>query len=288
MAKEKAVYGIIGYPVAHSLSPLMHNTAFKELGVEATYKLFPLKEEELGDFFSKLREKSCNIFGLNVTVPYKEKALRYLDGLSPYAQKAKAVNTIVIYKNRKLQGFNTDGPGFLAHLAELKFDTAGKRVAILGCGGTARAIVTVLSLLPERPTSIKIYHAQVEKAQALIADLKSSVDTSVLTAVSAIDDLELPTADLLINATPLGMKESDPCLVSEELLHGNMLVYDVVYSPAETKLLKLAKKKGAETSNGLKMLFYQGVLAFKHWSDVELDFVTKEKMWEKILEGSRA
>ena len=123
MAKSTTTYGIIGYPVEHSLSPLMHNAAFKALGIKATYKLFPLQEEELDQFFKDLREEGSPIFGLNVTVPYKEKVMEYLDGVSLFAKKAMSVNTIVISPERKMTGYNTDGPGFLAHLAELKFNT---------------------------------------------------------------------------------------------------------------------------------------------------------------------
>src|SRR3989338_5095036 len=136
--KAKSIYGIIGNPVAHSLSPLMHNAAFKELKVDAIYKLFPLEENELNEFFKNLRDKQSPIFGLNVTVPYKEKVIKYLDTLSPYARKAMAVNTIVVGDDRTLHGFNTDGPGFLAHLAELGFNTEDRNIAILGAGGTAR------------------------------------------------------------------------------------------------------------------------------------------------------
>src|SRR3989338_9118446 len=123
MSIPKAIYGIIGFPLEHSLSPVMHNAAFTELGVDAEYKLFPLQEEALGDFFADLREKDSPIFGLNVTVPYKEAVIKYLDIISPFAQKVNAVNTIVISSERTLTGFNTDGPGFLTHLAELGFRT---------------------------------------------------------------------------------------------------------------------------------------------------------------------
>ena len=143
-----AIYGIIGNPVAHSLSPVMHNAAFKALKVNAVYKLFPLAdEEELKLFMEDLKEADNPIFGLNVTVPYKEKVLPYLDSIDPLAEKIGAVNTIVIDHKRKIRGFNTDGPGFLSHLAELKFDLKDKRVVVLGAGGTTRAIISVLCLV---------------------------------------------------------------------------------------------------------------------------------------------
>ncbi|MFA5059796.1 MAG: shikimate dehydrogenase [Candidatus Omnitrophota bacterium] len=288
MEDQKTYYGLVGYPVSHSLSPLMHNTAFAELGIKASYELFPLKEEELEPFFNRLKEKSCDIQGINVTVPYKEKVIGYLNGVSPYAQKAKAVNTVVISPQRSLQGFNTDGPGFLTHLTELGFDTKDKKIAMIGCGGVARAIVSVLCLLPERPKLITIYDVQKEKADGLISDLGSRLDVSIVKNVGEVSDLGLKEAQLLINATPIGLKEEDPCIVDEKALHEKMLVYDVIYNPLETKLLKAAKKKGAKTANGLKMLYYQGVLAFQHWMNAELEPEVKNKMWQSLVKGLSA
>ena len=289
MDTPKAIYGIIGYPVGHSLSPLLHNTAFEALGVNAEYKLFPLKEDELKDFFAGLKEKTSPIFGLNVTVPYKEKIIEYMDSLSPYAQKARAVNTIVIARDRMLKGFNTDGAGFLSHLTELGIPTAGKRIVLLGAGGTARSIISVLCLLPQRPHSILVYNHHPEKTHQLIQDMGQRMDVGVVRPVASVEDLNIELrdarqgADLLINTTPLGLNKDDPCPVAEGVLHSNLWVYDVIYNPSETLLLKRAKAKGAKTANGLGMLFYQGVLSFEHWADVELDPKVKNKMRERLL-----
>lgn len=282
MRENQAIYGIIGFPLEHTLSPAMHNAAFKELGVEALYQTFPLREEELDDFFKDLHKNSSPIFGLNVTIPYKEKVIPYLDNLSPLVQKAMAVNTVVINKQRKLIGYNTDAPGFLAHLAELKFDLKNKRIAILGAGGSARAIITALCLVPERPLSIKIYNRTFEKAESLIEDLKSRMDASILEAVMSIDDLEIRDADLLINTTSVGLNADDPSLIEEDLLHADMLVYDLIYNPKETELLRLAKERGAQTANGLGMLYYQGVLSLQHWAGKEIEEPVKRKMREAL------
>ena len=285
MDAQSAVYGIIGYPVAHSLSPLMHNTAFKELGVDAVYKLFPLKENELDIFFTELRKPASPIFGLNVTVPYKEAVLEYLDNITPLAQKIMAVNTIVINKERKLLGYNTDAPGFLAHLVELQFNTRDKRIAVMGSGGSARAILAVLCMIPERPDSIKIYNRTPERLDNLLEDLSARIDTSIVEPVASIDDLDIPEADLLINTTSVGLKPEDPSLVDEELLHRKLLVYDLVYSSPLTPLLKMAQAKGARVANGLGMLYYQGVLAFQHWANVLLDDDIKFKMRQALEKG---
>jgi shikimate dehydrogenase len=281
---QSPVYGIIGYPVTHSLSPAMHNAAFKELGVDAIYKLFPLKEEDLDGFFEKLRDRSSPIFGLNVTTPYKERAVSYLDTITPLAQRIMAVNTIVITHDRKLIGYNTDAPGFLSHLAELQFNTRDKKIALVGAGGSARAILGVLCMIPERPVSIKIYNRGTQRLNELLRDLATRMDTSLIEPVMTIDDLDIPEADLLINTTSVGLRQDDPCLIDEGLLRPSLLVYDLIYNPAETELLKMARRRGARTANGLGMLYYQGILAFQHWANVQLDDRVKHVM-RQALEG---
>ncbi len=288
MSDHQTTYGLVGYPLGHSLSPVMHNTAFKALGVDAVYNLFPMKEEALESFFKGLKDKESPIFGLNVTVPHKENVIPFLDGMNPFAAKVGAINTVVITPERKLIGFNTDGPGFLTHLTEEGFDPKDKRIAILGAGGASRALISVFCLLADKPRSIKVYDVDPERAQALIRDLSARMDTGRVEVVNCIDDLDIELSDLLINATPIGMKPTDPCLVSEELLHANMMVYDLVYNPAQTKLLAMAKAKGAKTVNGLKMLFYQGVLAFQHWAEMQLPENIKDKMWSELQKASAA
>ena len=285
--QQKAIYGIIGSPLKHSLSPAMHNAAFKALKADAVYKLFPLEEEKLPAFFTELKQKDNLIFGLNVTIPYKEKVIQYMDSLAPLAEKIQAVNTIVINKKRELIGYNTDAPGFLAHLAELGFNFNNKRVAILGAGGSARAIVSTLCLIPEHPLSVKIYNRTPERAQELMDDLSTRFNTDIIETVQGIDDLDVELADLLINTTSIGLSEEDGSLVGEELLHTDLLVYDLIYNPPETALLKSAKKKGAKVSNGLGMLYYQGILAFQHWANIQLDSELKKVMREALERAVR-
>ena len=274
-----AIYGIIGNPVAHSLSPVMQNAAFKALEVNAVYKLFPLADQEdLKLFMEDLKEENNPIFGLNVTVPYKEDILPFLDTIDPLAEKIGAVNTLVIDHQRKIRGFNTDGPGFLSHLTELNCDLKDKRVAVLGAGGTTRAIISVLCLLPQGPERITLYNRTRSKAEILLEELSKKIDVQKVSIVDEPEDLNIELADLLINTTGVGMKENDPLLIDPASMHKDMLVYDVIYSPSETKLLAQARLKKARTANGLGMLFFQGVLAFWHWSDVELDERIKKIM----------
>lgn len=282
-----AIYGIIGNPVAHSLSPVMQNAAFKAMKVNAVYKLFPLPDvDELKLFMEDLKEANNPVFGLNVTVPYKSQVLSYLDTIDPLAEKIGAVNTIVIDRQRKIHGFNTDGPGFLSHLAELKFDLKNKRVAVLGAGGTARAVISVLCLLPEACTCITIYNRTKAHADRLVEQIGAKINTDMITVIERPQDLNIESADLLINTTNVGMKTDDPLLIDPSSMHKGMLVYDVIYSPSETNLLKEARKRGVRTANGLGMLFYQGVLAFGHWAEAELDERVKKIMRKSLEDAS--
>ncbi len=256
------IYGLIGYPVKHSLSPIMHNAAFGAFNIDAEYRLFPLKEDELKGFFADLKKN--NIFGLNVTIPYKEKIIPFLDSLSREANLIGAVNTVKRIDD-KLEGFNTDGEGFLKHLTEdLGFNAVNKILAIIGAGGAAKAISIYLS--KTKPKSIAIYDIDKSKISTLISRLKESFKDIDFIPANSIEELKIKDAALLVNATPIGMKETDPCLVDEKFIHKNLLVYDLIYNPRETKLLKVAKVKGAVISNGLGMLLYQGVAALELWT----------------------
>lgn len=260
------IYGLIGYPVKHSLSPIMHNAAFRALKINAEYRLFPLKEDELKGFFADIKKN--NIFGLNVTIPYKEKVLDYLQRKSPEVRFTGAVNVIIVKEGNYLEGWNTDGIGFHHHLTiDLKFDIPGKNVIILGAGGAAKAVTNQLAR--KKVKSITIYDIDKDKSLKLADKISKEFPECNAISVNSIEDLDIKNADLLINATPIGMKENDPCLISPEAFHSRILVYDLIYEPKETKLLKLAREKGAKTSNGLGMLLYQGARAFQLWTGVK-------------------
>jgi len=257
-------YGLIGYPVSHSLSPLMHNAAFKALGIDAEYKLFPLKEDELETFLKSF--KANNIHGINVTVPYKEKVIPFLNKISHEAQLIGAVNTIKLTPEG-LEGFNTDGAGFLTHLEDFEFDVEGKNIVILGAGGASRAVGVYLA--KTKPRKITIFDIDKIKLGALVNHLKDNFKNVEILESESIEGLDIKNCDLLINATPIGMKDSDPVIVDFGSLHKKMFVYDLIYNPSETKLLKLAKENGAKTANGLGMLLHQGILAFEIWTAQE-------------------
>ncbi len=261
---SKAIYGVLGYPVKHSLSPLMHNAAFCALDINAEYKAFEVAPEEIEGFLKDL-DKS-GICGLNITVPYKEKVLNYveLDRQSFYLKQVRAVNTMV-KKNNSWKGFNTDIPGFEKHLKE-NFEPANKKAAIIGAGGAARAVSYVLAKLGAAETAV--FDIDKTKARNLSDMIKSLFPDFQMSIATGIRDLEIRDKALLVNATPVGLKGSDPCLIEEKMLHKGLFVYDLIYNPAETKLLSMAKKVGAKTANGLGMLLYQGALSFGHFTGV--------------------
>lgn len=276
---EERIYGLVGSSlISHSLSPFMHNAAFAALRINARYLLFELKPEELKGFFASLREK--NIYGLNVTVPYKEKALLYLKNISHEARLIGAVNTIKV-SGGILEGYNTDGEGFIRHLKDdLGFDPRSKHIAILGAGGASRAISVYLC--KEAPASISIYDVDSDKAYKLVNYLRENCDDGVISYAVSIAELHLREADLVVNATAVGMEEADPCIIDVNSLNRGVLVYDLIYNPKETKLLKAAKAAGLRVSNGLGMLLYQGMLAFEIWTGKS---APKEVM-QKALEGN--
>ena len=257
------IFGVLGYPAKHSLSPDMHNAALGALKIDAQYRIFEVKPEDLDSFLAGLTKE--NISGLNVTIPYKEKILDFvkLDQESFYLKQVKAVNTIVLEDGVWI-GFNTDIPGFGKDLHEHGISPQGKSIALLGAGGAGKAVAYALAAAGAK--DIAVYDSDTLRAKGIADLIKNLFPGSKVKAVDNISDLDIRQKDILVNATPIGMKESDPCLVSIDMLHPGLFVYDLIYNPPETKLLKLAKEKGLKCANGLGMLLYQGVLAFKHFT----------------------
>ena len=275
------LYGLIGYPVKHSYSAIMHNAAFKELGVDARYELFPIKPESLTEEFKKLIAQGAS--GFNVTIPYKEKIVQLLDELDQEAQLIGAVNTVKVEKDKSTKGFNTDGLGFITHLVKVVgFDPKGKRIAILGAGGAAKAVASQLA--ENRVSAISLYDLEQNKADDLAAKLQANFADCQIQQADEANALLREQPDLLINATPVGMHKEDPLVFDPEFLHPKLVVYDLIYNPAQTALLKEAqRRKCAGVFNGLGMLIYQGVLAFKIWLDVEPPVQVMEEAIREVL-----
>lgn len=259
MTLKPKLYGLVGFPIKHSLSACMHNAAFTELKIKAKYKLFSLQTEQLKGFLNNLGEN--NICGFNVTIPYKEKVLPYLDFVSRGVCEIGAVNTVVV-KDGKLKGFNTDFVGFNRHLKELKVNP--KKIAIIGAGGAAKAVCFALG--KSKAEEICIYDIDAYKSLGLVSQFKDVFSQTRFSAVARIDELNLSDKDLLVNASPVGMRLDDPCLVEEKAMPKDLFVYDLIYNPTETKLIAQARQAGARFSNGLGMLLYQGVLSFRHFT----------------------
>jgi shikimate dehydrogenase len=257
------LYGLIGNPVAHSLSPYMHNAAFFKLNIDAAYLPFLVKKGKLKQAISAL--KATGISGFNVTVPFKSECIKYLDKIDPLAKAIGAVNT-VINKNGRLIGYNTDCMGFLRSIKEdLGFDPIKKNIFVLGAGGVSRAIA--FGLAQCKANRIIIYDIMPVKARYLTADIKKNFpDIDILLARKEDIPRFIGACHLLVNCTPIGMKPKDPLPVRAKLLHKNLKVYDVVYTPLKTRLIRAAEKKSVKAAGGINMLLYQGVLAFELWT----------------------
>ena len=258
------LYALIGDPIEHSLSPAMQNTAFQSLGLNSVYLSLRVEPEKLQQAIEGLR--ALNIQGFNVTIPHKVAVIKYLDEVDQHAKDIGAVNTVV-NREGKLIGYNTDGAAALAVLREGDSDPMGRKVVLLGAGGAAKALAFHIATIASRTVIInRTEDSAVGLASSLCRRLKTeSVIGRKLTRTTL--QKELRDADILINATPVGMHPNvDETLVDRSLIHSNMTVFDIVYNPVETKLLREASASGARVISGVKMLVYQGALAFEIWT----------------------
>jgi shikimate dehydrogenase len=259
------VCALIGDPVEHSLSPTIQNAAFEHLGLDYVYIAFNVKADHLKDAVSGIR--ALNIYGLNVTMPHKIAIIKYLDGLDETACRVGSVNT-VLNSDGRLIGYTTDGVGALNALKYAGADPSNKKVVILGAGGSSRAISFILA---EIVSELVILNRTFNRAN----DLKNSIHMVLgkelrIKAEPLTDEHlkeELMDADILINATSVGMKPNDDDTpVKQDYLRKDLVVFDLVYEPLETRLLKEARSIGAKAINGLSMLVHQGAVSFKIWT----------------------
>ena len=257
--------GLIGYPLSHSLSPKIHTAALKACGLQGEYSLFPIPPEDkqgLQDLLTRLR--AGELHGLNVTIPHKQNVIEFLDELTPTAKSISAVNTIYL-RDSKLIGDNTDAAGFLSDLHSFFGNRKSeienrKSVLVLGAGGSARAVVYTLL---NDGWNVTISARRIEQAH----DLAGTV-TEYKVQVTSYDDFQLSTFNLLINTTPVGMSpnvDSSP-LPNDVSLKPDMFVYDLVYNPRETKLVRDARAQGLSAATGLGMLIEQAALSFEIWT----------------------
>jgi len=290
--------GLIGYPLKHSISPYFQQAAMDYYQLDIRYELWETNPAQLKDIMNDLR-KPQNV-GANVTVPYKEAVLPLLDEVDDLASSIGAVNTIV-KKDDRLMGFNTDAYGFIKALdKEGHFDPEGKRVVILGAGGVARAVS--FTLVQRKVASLAITDGIFERASALAENLvryskRASPNSRDLEPdVTAFQWQNLSLArtlddcDLIVHCTTIGMKDSPQegqSPLSLEVIPKNVLVYDVVYNPWLTPLLRLARKAGANILGGLPMLVYQGAASFKLWTGREAPVDIMFDKAKEILTGGK-
>lgn len=258
---RRYIYGLTGYPLGHSMSPVIHRELFKISGFDATYGLVEAEPEKLGDAF---RETLSALRGFNVTIPHKINIIKYLDELSPRAELFGAVNTVDVRED-KIVGHNTDCAGFLNSLKMADIELGGN-VLLLGCGGVAR-MIAFESLLAEANLTIAVRKEDIEQANLLKDEIKTKLnkDCEVILLEEAKGGY-----DLVVNATPVGMYPNvDACPVSEEVVALSKAAYDVIYNPQETKFIKYAKNSGIKYSSGLSMLVWQAAVAQEIWNGVK-------------------
>ncbi len=268
--------GLVGYPLEHSLSPLLHHTALRAAGLQGEYELYPVRPAGRGALRGLVQQvRDGQIHGLNVTIPYKQMITRLSDDLSPAAASIGAVNTIYLRGGRVI-GDNSDSAGFLADLQ--RWITNPRSAIVLGAGGAARAVVHALAGLGCR---VCLASRRTHPAQALARQF-----ANVVAVPLSYDALKGVEADLLVNATPAGMfPDLDQCAWPPGLsLPGGAAVYDLVYNPFETRLVQQARLEGLGARNGLGMLIEQAILAFELWTGCKVSRSTLEQAVGQALD----
>lgn len=272
------IVGLIGNPVEHSFSPQMHNAAFKALNLDYTYVAFDVNPAYLKTAINGA--KSLNIKGFNVTIPHKINVMKYLDKLDDIAKLIGAVNTIDF---KDLKGYNTDGIGAIKAIEEID-SVKNKNIVIAGAGGASRAISFYLAKYGA--DKITILNRNIDKAKNLANDILNSnlIEDIKTDSISQINNY-LNDSDILINTTPVGMSPNinDKPIASAENMHEDLIVFDAVYNPNETVLLKEAIKANAKPVYGIKMLLYQGAESFKIWTGQNPPIDVMEEILIKTL-----
>ena len=259
-------YLVIGNPIEHSLSPLIHNYWIKKNNINAIYDKKKLSNNDLKDLIVKIRER--NISGVNVTVPFKKDVIPYLDRLTLDAETTQSVNTIQLTGDGKIVGHNTDIGGFENAIKDTKYDPSGKRVLILGSGGVAPSII--FALYKMKVSSITLTNRTKIKAEYLQNFYNSdTIEKNGWNKIKVVDWGEVPEFDMIINATSVGLNNNDNLDQDFSKIGKNKFFYDVIYNPKETNFLKKGKDLGNKTENGKKMFIFQAAEAFKIWQDIQ-------------------
>lgn len=270
----KKLFGVMGDPIGHSMSPVMHNDLFVHYGIDAAYVPFHVSKGDLAAAVKGL--KAIHVAGFNVTVPYKTEIMEFLDEIDPLAKAIGAVNTVV-NKEGKLIGYNTDGRGFVRGLNEQLSTITNKNVLMIGAGGAAKAIY--FSMAEAGVQKLDLYNRTPAKAEELKYSCPFPIETEVFDRGQAEE--RLADYDLLIQTTLIGMApniEESPLSIKE--VKPESFASDIIYNPLETKFLREASSAGARIQNGIEMFVYQGALAFEIWTGI---FPNTERMKENVL-----
>jgi shikimate dehydrogenase len=270
----KKLFGVIGDPIAHSMSPAMHNDLFELYGIDAVYLPFHVNKGNLEAAVKGM--KALGVSGFNVTIPHKTDIIPFLDKVDPLARAIGAVNTVK-NENGLLVGYNTDGPGFVKGLEYMAADLGSRSALIIGAGGASRAIYFAMAQAGiER---IDLYNRTAEKAEELVASCPYRVESNVIGREAA--EKSLADYQLVIQTTSIGMvPDTENLPLLPENLTQNTIVSDIIYNPLQTKFLKEAAKRGAAVQNGVGMFVFQGALAFEIWTGIFPDI---ERMEANVL-----
>ncbi len=283
---QTRIVGVIGDPVQHSRSPQMHNAAIVERKLDYVYVPFHVRSGELQEAIEGF--KALNVLGVNVTIPHKQTVMSILDDVSHEATLIGAANTLIFCDGR-VSGDNTDAQGFLRAMTEEGIDIpVGGSAVVLGAGGAARAVVVALAL--SGLDLITIANRTEWKAIQFEKDLATISETEISAVDLASNQLNLAirSADLLVNTTSVGMQETDQLLIDPDFLNPGTIVYEIVYTPPETPLLRVAREKGCQTIGGIGMLVHQGAIAFEKWIGIVPNVETmrialKQALYQKKL-----
>ena len=268
---------VVANPIKHSISPFIHNSAFEATNTNGVYLAWEVETTDLAETVANIRR--YQMYGVNLSMPYKEQVIPYLDELSEEARLIGAVNTVV-NRDGTLIGYNTDGKGFFKSLPSFKI--SGKRMVLLGAGGAAKAILAQAILDGVSQVSVFVRSASIEKTRPYLEKLQNATGFRVdLFALEDVQDLQdsITKADLLVNTTSVGMDEVSLPIPRNIVLSEKILVADVIYQPFETPFLKWARNQGNQSINGLGMLLYQAAEAFQLWTGKEMP---TDQIWELL------
>ena len=285
ISSKTSFIALIGNPVSHSLSPIMQNAALQYLGLDLIYIAIPCKDEDLELVLNSLKKINCK--GLNITIPHKEKVFDFCSDISPIANKLKAINTLKLNAEKEWSATNTDVEGFIYPLKTLNI--AKQQVMVLGSGGAAKSVIE--GLINLNFSKISVVSRNKSSLDALTKIFAKQIELNILLNTDNETQNLIEDADLIVNTTPVGMKtatqEMNILPYGEAFwrpLHSKTIVYDLIYNPSPTPLLKLSAKKGCMTIDGLQMLIAQGLKSLSFWTDgLEVPFNIMSDALKKYL-----